>query len=127
MLGVKKMDEECKTYIACELLPLMETLKPAFLSAKEAELIYGKAHPLILGISKLTDEISDKITVVRGTDIRGETSIRGPLFLGEHIDFIITSAESLEAVKELLQESVPYPILSYEEALYLLAKAPSEF
>lgn len=126
-LAIKPMDEECSIFIEKDLLPLIETLKPTILKPQEAALIYGEAYPLILGISKLTDTLQDKIKIVRGTDIRGEISIRGPLSLGDDIDFIISSDETVELIQELFEKSVPYPILSYSEALYILAKAKKRY
>jgi hypothetical protein len=126
-LSTKDFDEECRHFIENDILTCIDALSSKVISPKELELIYGKAHPLIFGISTLTDEIADKIKVVRGVDIRGETSIEGPLKLGEHIDFMIVADESFEIVKELFEDKVPYPILSYQAALYLLAKAPKTY
>jgi len=126
-LSTHGFDEECRHFIENDILPCFETLSSKVLSSKELELIYGKAHPLIFGISTLSDGIADKIKVVRGADIRGETSIEGPLKLGDDIDFIIVADEMLDIIKELFEDKVPYPILSYQAALYLLAKAPRTY
>lgn len=98
---------------------LLDTIKKEDLPSELEELIDTKAEPLLYGISSFSEESEDLINRRIKGDVRLETSLRGPLALGNLVDIAITS--NPQAAK-MLNTLLPFPVLSFDAGKYLLSR-----
>lgn len=110
---------KAKSYLINDLIPFLKSCKRSILSPELSSIISKKAEALIYGISEESDEVQSFVNRrIRG-DVRLETSLRGPLKLGDHIDFAITSSKESAGI---LNSFLPFKVLSFEAGLYLLSR-----
>lgn len=108
-----------KSFLINDLIPFLKSCKRSTLSPELTSIISKKAEALIYGISEESDEMHALINRrIRG-DVRLETSLKGPLKLGDHIDFAITSSKESASV---LNSFLPFKVLSFEAGVYLLSR-----
>lgn len=117
--NANKLSPQCQLYMEKDFLPFLQNIKKMTISANLASIVAKKASPLLYGISCESDEVSEKINRrIRG-DVRLETSLRGPLQLGDLVDFAISSDPEAASI---LNEILKYKVLSFDAGRYLLSR-----
>jgi hypothetical protein len=118
-----ELQAKAKTYLIDDLLPFISKLHKTPLRPEIEAIVSSRASALIYGISEESEENSSLINRRITGDVKGETSLKGPLKLGSCVDFAITSCE---IARLILNRILPFEVLSLDAGRYLLSRQGKE-